>query len=819
MAGSGREQGGVAEPPVAVANGRRSGDRPWRAIVFAPQGDGATRRRGSDGFRLGLAVAAVACCWLISGTNAGAQVAVTRFLHPPPSGISWLVNTVWWLGSVGVIVTLAALALLSRRANAVRDLLLSGIVAWVLGLVLVAVIGPDGAHRPTSALPGVNLGFPIARVAATVAVVTAALPYLSRSLQRVAEVGLIVLAVATVVNGSGLPISVLASVAVGWGVTAGLHLVFGSPLGLLGRQEVAVLLADLGVVAHGVVPYRNQVWGVARYRARDTEGQLEVSVYGRDAADAQLLAKTFRFVAYRDSGPQLTLSRLQPVEHEAFVTLLAQRAGVRTADVVTAGEAGPSRDALLVTRHRLGRRLGELDEADRSSLPDSRLDEALHQLLLLRSAGVAHGAISPDTVLVADDGTVSLLDFRCASVAAGRLERLDRDLAALMATLALVVGVDRTTAALGRVVPPAVVGQALPFLQRAALGAGAARALRGQKALLQTLRERGAAVAGVEVPELAEPRRLSWVNLLLVVGTLVGGWALIGVLVQVGNSLGTIAGAKWGWVVAVFLLAQLVYVSSAVTVVGSVVEALPFGRVVALEVANTFVGLAGGTMAQLATRVRFFQQDGQEATVAISSGALASTASWIVKGALFLIALPLALSTFHFSSRPSGGHEHLVWLILLVVVAVGLGLGVVLAVPRLRRLARDKLRPKLSDMLHHLRLLLARPRKLAAVFGGQIGAQLLVALALGAALHAFGRHLSLAALLIALTLAAMVGGVSPVPGGMGVVEAGMIFCLTAAGIPQNDAVAATFVQRLFTAYLPPIWGWFVLVWLRRREYV
>lgn len=70
-----------------------------------------------------------------------------------------------------------------------------------------------------------------------------------------------------------------------------------------------------------------------------------------------------------------------------------------------------------------------------------------------------------------------------------------------------------------------------------------------------------------------------------------------------------------------------------------------------------------------------------------------------------------------------------------------------------------------------------------------------------------------------LTLAAMLGGISPVPGGMGVVEAGMILGLQAAGIPQADAVAATFVQRLFTAYLPPIWGWFVLVWLRKKEYL
>jgi hypothetical protein len=27
------------------------------------------------------------------------------------------------------------------------------------------------------------------------------------------------------------------------------------------------------------------------------------------------------------------------------------------------------------------------------------------------------------------------------------------------------------------------------------------------------------------------------------------------------------------------------------------------------------------------------------------------------------------------------------------------------------------------------------------------------------------------------------------------------------------------VQRLFTSYLPPIWGWATLVWMRKKEYL
>jgi uncharacterized membrane protein YbhN (UPF0104 family) len=345
--------------------------------------------------------------------------------------------------------------------------------------------------------------------------------------------------------------------------------------------------------------------------------------------------------------------------------------------------------------------------------------------------------------------------------------------------------------------------------------------MRGKKGLLTSLRAAGATAAGVEVPKLMEPRRISWVNLALVAGTLIGGWALIGVLVNVTKSWSTISGADWAWVAAVFVLAQAAYPALAVTTVGSVTDTLPYGRTVALEVSNTFVALAGGSMGALATRVRFFQQQGYNATLAVSSGVLISTASWIVKGGLFLLAIPIALSQFHFGapSTDTGGGSgkstaNMVWLIIVAVVVVGIVLGLVLAVPRWRRLATAKLRPKASEVWSHLKVLSTHPRNLVEIFGGEIAGQVLVAMALGAALHAFGQHLSLASLLIVLTLGSMLGGISPVPGGMGVVEAGMIIGLTAAGIPESDAVAAVFVQRLFTAYLPPIWGWFCLIWMR-----
>ena len=84
---------------------------------------------------------------------------------------------------------------------------------------------------------------------------------------------------------------------------------------------------------------------------------------------------------------------------------------------------------------------------------------------------------------------------------------------------------------------------------------------------------------------------------------------------------------------------------------------------------------------------------------------------------------------------------------------------------------------------------------------------------------AFGQHLSLWTLLLVNTVAALFGGLAPVPGGMGVIEGAIIAGLTAAGIPQAQAAAATMAYRLVTAYLPPVWGWPTLTGLRHRGYL
>ncbi len=807
---------GNGESPTATARpgSRTSWTSRARSMVLGPHGGGPTRRRASDAVRIGLSVLVVALCVPLARANTSVEVHLTQLLTPPPNGVRWLITTLWFLGSLGVIALLVVIGLLVPRLAAVRQMALAGGTALVACLLIDAALGVSAGRPPIPELSGFDPRFPVLQLAVAAAVALAGLPYLSRPLRRIVGAAVAVAALCAVVGGYGLPLCVVAALVLGWGTAAACHLVLGTPNGMPSADEVTAAVHDLHVEVRDLVPATRQEWGVAAFAGSDDAGRpVELAVYGRDAADAQWLRKLWRFCIYRDSGPTLLFNRLQQVEHEAYLTLLAGHAGVPVPEVVAAGRCGPSHDAALVTRLAAGPRLGACAGED---VCDEAADAALRSVLALREADISHGALSPETIVMSPDGPL-LRDFRRASSSAPRL-RTDRDVAAACAALAAVIGVERAVAASCRVLDTETIGSVLTLLQRTTIEPETQHLARAQKGFLKTLREALAAKAGVEVPKLVEAKRISWPNLLMVVGSLVGLWLIIGVLTDASGSLDEIRGADWGWVAAAFVFGQLPVVTGAWALTGAVIGTLPFGRCVALETSNLFTSFVGGSAAVFGVRVRFFQRQGLDVPSAISSGAIAGTASWVVKGALFLICLPFAAGDFHKPTN-EGGNEGIVWILIIAILAVAVLAAVVTLVPRIRRLATEWARPHVVTIWKDIKAIAVEPRKIAYVLGGSLGSQVLIAFCLGASLHSVGAHASFASLIVVLTLAAMIGGAAPIPGGAGVIEVGLIAGLAWVGVPQDEAVAAVLIERFCTAYLPPIWGWATLVWLRRSDYV
>ena len=173
---------------------------------------------------------------------------------------------------------------------------------------------------------GVNPIFPSVRVAVVVAVISAARPYVTRPVRRIGHVLVFGLVIAALYLGNAFPNDLFAGIVLGWGIGALVHLTFGSPGG---RPSVIQVARDARrarrrtpATCAGAPSNRRARRSWTR---RTTSARLRVKVIGRDEADAQFLAKLYRFVVYKESAPRLFFTRLRQVEHEAYVTLLARR--------------------------------------------------------------------------------------------------------------------------------------------------------------------------------------------------------------------------------------------------------------------------------------------------------------------------------------------------------------------------------------------------------------------------------------------------------------------------------------------------------------
>ncbi len=134
----------------------------------------------------------------------------------------------------------------------------------------------------------------------------------------------------------------------------------------------------------------------------------------------------------------------------------------------------------------------------------------------------------------------------------------------------------------------------------------------------------------------------------------------------------------------------------------------------------------------------------------------------------------------------------------LIVIAVLVVAGVIaFAIPSLRhRALAGSTRPatRLAGP--------AGPRKLLQLFGGNLLSQVLFAVTLGACVRAFGYEVPLSTLILVNTVVTLFAGLLPVPGGVGVSEAGLSLGLTRAGIPSEAAFAIALTYRFATFYLP-----------------
>jgi tRNA A-37 threonylcarbamoyl transferase component Bud32 len=139
------------------------------------------------------------------------------------------------------------------------------------------------------------------------------------------------------------------------------------------------------------------------------------------------------------------------------MALLAAAAGVRTPPILLVRSFGNGA-GLLVQERVAGR---ALDELDGERLDQARLDDLWRQVGALRAAGIAHGDLGLDSVLLDRDAHTWLVDFDRADAGADR-RLLDRDVATLLAALGPVADRDLARAAAERALGEEALGGIRP---------------------------------------------------------------------------------------------------------------------------------------------------------------------------------------------------------------------------------------------------------------------------------------------------------------------------------------------------------------------
>ncbi len=778
--------------------------QPKRLRLYSSARHRPRARRATDVLLVLLGTASIA------GFVAAAQPpsAFERALIDLAASLPAFLDVVWKI-LAGLLlawaVVLLALSVIRLRLDLARDLLLASVTATLLATAVDDAFLDGRSSSIWDAL--LSTGPPTesvsVRLAAVVAATVVASPHITRPFRATSRWLVLLGAISLVVLAATTPTGAVLGVLCGSVAAAAVHLLLGSAAGRPSLAEVADALAELDVTTGELSEAHRQTAGVFLVDTTDADGHpLLVKVYGRDAWDSQLLAKAWRALWYRDTDA-LTLTRLQQAEHEAFVTLLAERAGVPVDRVVKAGRSA-SNDALIVLQDP-GSAMPVLEgHADRQPL----LEQAWDAVLALQHAGIVHRDLAPGRFRL-DGDIVRVSGFEGATVSPTGDQR-HSDLAQLLVSSALLGGTEASLAIATDRLGPEGLAAVIPYLQIAALGPNLRSDVRSSDLDLDELRAATATAAEAEEPAMANLRRVSKSTLFQAALLSAGAYFLISSLsgIDFAEVWDQLQDATWGILVIALFFGQSPRFSQAESTRGASPRPVAYGPLVLLQFSISFINLVlPSTAARVAVNIRFFQRQGIPPASAVSIGVIDSIGGFVVQ--LMILASVLLFGwgqvDLHLPEGEGIGGGSILTVLAVFAGVVVLAVLVGLAFPSVRRRIAERVKPWIHEVQETVGSLRS-PTKVLQVLGGNLGAEILFALTLALVLNAFHAPVPLGTLLVINVCVSLFAGLMPVPGGIGVTEGALITGLSAAGVDQATAFAATICYRMITFYLPPIWG-------------
>jgi uncharacterized membrane protein YbhN (UPF0104 family) len=759
-------------------------------------------RHPADLVRMAVAAGVVLACVVAARAPGANEVEVAIFHEiqrlPGWSTGAWRVLT--WFGSWPGIVAAVGLALYLGRVRMAVAVTSSSVLAWLLALLLHAVVAPRvlapallaGSVRSPAAE---GFPFPAVHVAVIAALAAAAWPYVTR-VERYGSGALVGgVSVADLFLGANLPLGVFAGAVLGWGAAVLVHLVLGAPGRRSAEPSVDVACRQAGldperVVREGRQPLQPQLYQVTSVNGQRFQMKVVRRLH-RLAGPAYKLRRVLASVEVANE-PALSTPRHE-VEHEAYVTLLAERAGVGTLPVLLAGEIehGPP---FLIRQQIDGRPLATVPAGD---VDDALLDEVWRNVVALGAARIAHHDLRARNILVDAGGGIRITDFTFSRVG-GPDGQNCQDVADTLVSLASVVGSDRAVDSGLRAVPRQTLVDALPHLQSLALHSRVRKQLPDRGVLVElraTLAER----LGCEVPPFRSPVRPATVAILATGGVAV--YLLLPEFASIGEVRSVIARANWVWLGIAAVCGELAIVANSWTILGAARDPLPVGRSVAVQIAAAFTGRTTvAAVGYYAILMSFLERLGLRRTDAVGVLILNRAATTLVT------ALATVLGVLVIGRAVPVGNLSVPWWAVAAAAGLVAAAAAFLASPYGRRRVGRRVVVMTRQLVAAMGPTLRQPVRWVQLIGGEVGFLAFTAAGIVATLSAIGAHFSLIPVVGVYIVASNLGQLLPTPGGLGAVEGALVAGLSAIGIPASTAIAAALISRVLTFWLPVLPG-------------
>ena len=355
----------------------------------------------------------------------------------------------------------------------------------------------------------------------------------------------------------------------------------------------------------------------------------------------------------------------------------------------------------------------------------------------------------------------------------------------------------------------------LRYLQPAVMPRSLRDALAMVDIDLDDVRKAIAHRAEIELPTLETIRRASASTMVVGAAIAVGCWFFISTLTnldwaEVRHALGQ---ANYWWLIFAFLVAQAPRIGGSLSMLGACKAPLPYGPVLLLQYALPFIDVAAPAAAgRIAATMRFQQRYGVPAAAAFSASIIDSGAGFAAQ--LILLAITFRFTELDLAALGADRFDVDFRFLLLIVIIIAFVVSLLVAIPAIRR----KLAGPARDIWRAMSVLRS-PSKFALLLGGSAVTELLYPVALLLCVRSLGLSVPYASVLVVTLFVRFVSGVSPIPGGLGIAEAGLTAGLVAIGVPVEYAFPAALIYRLCTFYVPPAYGWAVLGVLRNGEYL